>query len=131
LDSRFGFTPSEAHQILRDMGPKGREIYKGLNTVDFIVAPIVFRSYFLNTLPATSPQREAIREFVMNVYFIGDLSENICVAALLRMYPRTPEVVAWIGCAANVMKFLGLFAGAACQLFEGYARLRAAKAKAQ
>src|ERR1700694_363601 len=76
LDARFGFTPAEAHQTLRDIGPKGRGIYRAVNMVDFILAPLVFRSYFLNTLPATSSQREAVRELIMNAYFMGDLWEN-------------------------------------------------------
>jgi hypothetical protein len=131
IDVRFGFFPSEAHQILRSLGPKGREIYKEMNKVDFIIAPIVFREVFLTTMPATSPQREIIRQFLVNVYFMGDVLENICAAIMLKIYPRDILSVAWIACAGNIMKNAGFGFAVMAILFEVYVWIRATKVKTQ
>src|SRR5215471_15471859 len=35
LDAQLGFTPSGAYDTLSSLGPKGRDIYKEINRVDF------------------------------------------------------------------------------------------------
>jgi hypothetical protein len=131
IDIRFGFFPSEAHQILCSLGPKGREIYQEMSKVDFIIAPIVFREVLLNTMPAASAGRETIRQFLANLYFMGDLLENICVVIMLKMYPRDILSVAWISCAGNILKNAGICSAVLAILFEAYVWIRGTKVKTQ
>lgn len=120
LDSRIGFTPSDVSNVLRILGPKGRGIYQEINRVDFVLAPIVFREYFLNTFPASSHRRDAMREILTNTYILGDVLENVCVAIMLKAYPKILDIVAWIGCAGNLLKHFGAFAAAVLILYEAY-----------
>src|ERR1700736_4834625 len=125
LDNRFSFSVTEAHETLRSMGQKGREIYSEYNKVDFILSPIWVREFLVNTFPPSTPQRQIIRDIAANVYAMGDLMENICIAVMLRMYPRAILSVAWIGCSGNVMKQVGLVSAVLTVLFEAYMRFYA------
>lgn len=130
LDSRsFGFTPTEAYESLRALGPKGREIYKEANRVDFILAPIVFREYVLNTFPATSPRSDQLRELLANTYFLGDLLENISVAIMLKTYPKILDYFAWAGCVGNIVKNLGIALALLSIVYEIYVWFRGSKMK--
>ena len=120
MDGRFGFTPSDVEEILTSIGPKGRGIYKEINRVDFIVFPYVLREYLRNTLPPTSQQSDTVREVLVNVYMAGDVLENVCVAVLLKLYPKVIGWVAWVGCAANVVKYTGFYLALLSILYEGY-----------
>jgi len=110
LDARFGFTPVEALRTLSAIGPEGRKIYAEINKVDFIAFPFFLREYLLNTFPPTTRTRDRIREALVNTYFLGDMSENLFVAVMLKAYPRSPDFVAWGGCVGNVVKFSGIYA---------------------
>jgi hypothetical protein len=135
LDARFGFTPSDVSNVFRVLGPKGRSIYQEINRVDFILAPIVFREYFLNTFPASSRRSDTVREVLANTYIFGDVLENICIAIMLKAYPKTLDAIAWIGCAGNIVKNLGVFATTMSVLYEAYVwvrnRIRERKMKTQ
>ena len=131
LDGQFGFTASEAYETLTSLGTRGRNIYKEINRVDFIVAPIVFREFFLNTFPATSPRSDIVRDAVSNAYFLGDLLENVCVAIMLKTYPHLPGFFVWAGCAGNVVKNLGCYASLLSILYEGFVWGRGKKLKSQ
>ena len=131
LDAQFGFTPAGALETLRALNPKGRAIYKELNMVDFLIAPVVFREYLINTFPATTTNRDSVRDMLANTYLIGDLLENICVSIMLKTYPRMIDIVAWIGCAGNVTKNISFMSAIAAVLYEGYIWIRKEKVKTQ
>src|SRR5579859_2092019 len=131
LDAHFGFTPATAYEVLRALGPQGREIYREVNKVDFIITPIVLREFLLNTMPPPSPGRSSIREVLANAYAMGDLLENICVAMMLKMYPRIPDAVAWVCCVGNVVKYIGCGTAILMIVYEGVLWIARPKAKKQ
>ena len=132
LDTRImGFTPSEARETLRALGPKGRDIYKEINRIDFVLAPIVFREYLLNTFPATSRRNDFVRELMANMCGLGDLLENVSVAIMLKTYPKVLDIFAWAGCVGNVVKNVGIFFSILSVLYEAYVWIRGRKLKKQ
>jgi hypothetical protein len=131
LDARIGFTPADAYETLGALGPKGRKIYKEINRVDFILAPIAFREYLLNTFPATSPRSDLVREALANTYFLGDVLENVCIAIMLKTYPTKLDFFAWASCVGNILKSFGMYLGILSVLYEVYVYLRGSKVKTQ
>jgi hypothetical protein len=130
LDTRsFGFTPTEAYESLRALGPKGREIYKEVNRVDFILSPIVLRQFFLNTFPATSARSDQVRDLLANMYFLGDLLENASVSIMLKTYPKILDYFAWAGCVGNIVKNLGIILALLSIVYEIYVWFRGSKMK--
>ena len=117
--------------MLHALGAKGRSIYREINIVDFILAPIVFREYLLNTFPATTPKRDTVREALANTYFLGDLLENVSVSIMLKTYPQMIDIVAWLGCAGNLVKTFGICAAILAVLYEIYMWVRRTKVKTQ
>jgi hypothetical protein len=118
LDARIGFTPDTAYTALRDMGTAGRKIYVEMNKVDFIIMPYVMREFFLNTFPSKSPTRAWLRNVTFTSCSCGDLLENLCVSILLKTYPRRLDVVAWICCVGNVVKYTATGVGLLTVVFE-------------
>ena len=129
LDGRIGFTPSTAFETLRNLGKKGRDIYIEINRVDFILTPIVLREFLLNTFPATTSKSDSVREVLANTYMLGDVLENVCVAILLKAYPKELEYVAWICCVGNLAKWLGFYASTVAILYEIFVWIRGTKSK--
>jgi len=118
LDARIGFTPSTAFETLRNLGAKGREIYTEINRVDFVLTPFVLREFLLNTFPATTPKSDSGRELLANTYMLGDVLENVCVAILLKAYPKELEYLAWACCVGNLAKWFGFYASIVTILYE-------------
>ena len=118
LDALIGFTPSQAYEILRALGPEGRKIYREINLVDFVLAPLVFRELAVNTFPATSERSDGFREIFANTYMLADVLENVCVSTMLKFYPREIKGAAWIGCVGNVGKYIGIGLAAISILYE-------------
>lgn len=81
--------------------------------------PIVLREFLLNTMPPPSPRRSSIREVLANGYALGDLLENICIAIMLKTYPRIPDVVAWVCCVGNVVKNIASWTAVLMIVYEG------------
>jgi hypothetical protein len=131
LDARFGFTPFEALRTLRAIGPEGRRIYGEINKIDFIAFPFFLREYLLNTFPASSRTRDWAREGLVNMCFIGDVSENLFVAVMLKMFPRIPDFVAWGGCVANVVKYFGFYASVFSIMYETFIWFTSKKEKTE
>lgn len=129
LDARMGFIPSTAFETLRNLGAKGRQIYTEVNRVDFVLLPIVLREFLLNTFPATTSKSDSVRELLANMYMLGDVLENVCVAVLLKSYPKEFVYVAWACCVGNVAKWSGFYASILAILYEIYVWLRGTKAK--
>ena len=130
LDARFGFTPSGAYDILSSLGPKGRDIYKEINRVDFLLAPIVFREYILHTIPPTSLERDRVRDFLANAYILGEVMENTSIAIMLKTFPKLLDLFAWTGCVGNLLKWFGACGGVLSVLYEGFVWIRERKIKA-
>jgi hypothetical protein len=118
LDAQLGFTPHQAYETLRTLGPEGRKIYREINRVDFVIVPVGLREYLLATMPARSYYRESVREMFANIYGFGDLLENICVAIMLKSFPLVNEYLAWTCCAGNVAKYIGFYGAAFMVLLE-------------
>jgi len=134
LDSRIGFTPLTARETLHSLGPDGRKIYKEINVVDFLLTPIVLNAWLLDTLPPQSPPKAALRWMLAFVYMFGDILENVCVAVMLRIYPRFIDAIAWLCCIGNLLKWAGFVAALGSIVYEGAIRVgnmqRKRKAKA-
>lgn len=80
--------------------------------------PYVMREFFLNTFPSKSPTRAWLRNVIFTSCSCGDLLENICVSILLKTYPRRLDVVAWICCVGNVVKYTATAVGSLTVVFE-------------
>jgi hypothetical protein len=118
LDSMIGFTPEQAYDVLRALGPEGRKIYREINLVDFLIAPLVFREILINTFPATSGWNDSLREIFANTYMLADVLENVCIASMLKLYPQERPVMAWIGSGGNVVKNVAVILAALTALYE-------------
>jgi len=129
LDARIGFTPSTAFETLRNLGSNGRQIYTEVNRVDFVLMPIIVREFLLNTFPATTTKSDWVREFLANMYMLGDVLENVCVAILLKAYPNEFIYVAWACCVGNLAKWAGFYASTLGMLYEIFLWIRGAKFK--
>jgi len=127
LDAQIGFTPSSAYDTLSSLGPKGRDIYKEINRVDFLLAPIVFREFILHTIPPTSMERDRVREFLANTYILGDVMENTFIAIMLKTFPKLLDLFAWTGCVGNLLKWFGFCGGLLSILYEGFVWVRERK----
>jgi hypothetical protein len=127
LDAQIGFTPSGAYDTLSSLGPRGRDIYKEVNRVDFLLAPIVFREYILHTIPPASLARGRVRDFLANTYIIGEVMENTSIAIMLKTFPKLLDLFAWTGCVGNLLKWFGACGGALSILYEGFVWVRERK----
>jgi len=119
LDSLIGFTPATAHKTLLALGPEGREIYKEINIVDFVLMPVILTAWLLDTFPPRTSQRATLRWMLAFVYMFGDISENVCVAIMLRIYPRFIDAIAWACCVGNLLKWSGSAAAMVSIVYEG------------
>ena len=129
LDAQIGFTPSSAYDTLSSLGPRGRDIYKEINRVDFLLAPIVFREYILHTIPPTSLGRDRVRDFLANTYILGEAMENTSIAIMLKTFPKLVDLFAWTGCVGNLLKWFGFCGGVVSVLYEGFVWVRERKIK--
>jgi hypothetical protein len=129
LDARIGFTPTTALETLRALGPEGRKIYKEINMVDFIMTPIVLNAWLNDTFRPRSPHRATLRWMLSFVYMFGDISENVCVAIMLRIYPRFVDAIAWACCVGNLLKWSGFAAALLSIVYEAILEFRDWQAK--
>ena len=121
--------PSSAYDTLSSLGPRGRDIYKEINRVDFLLAPIVFREYILHTIPPTSLERDRVRDFLANTYILGEAMENTSIAIMLKTFPKLLDLFAWTGCVGNLLKWFGFCGGVVSVLYEGFVWVRERKIK--
>lgn len=92
LDKRGykGYTADEAHTLLADLGPKGRDLYLKLNVLDCIVAWPAAGMLSVLLGPLYNKLSWWPRANLLPLTFLVlDVSENLAIRVLLSHYPST------------------------------------------
>ena len=114
LDTRFGFSPGEAHEALTAYGSSGRQAYLRMLWLADSLYPLVYgmllilsASYFLDRgLRPGSPFRLFNLAAIDAVIF--DLIENTGITGLLLRYPDAPDSLARLASVAGILKWLAI-----------------------
>lgn len=108
LDGRLlGYTPDEAHDLLRAYGDSGRRVYAIIALTLDLVYPVTYSLFMSLVLVRGSRNRPALASFLRPfalVPFIGmlaDYSENISVLAMIARYSDT-EPSTTLATVANI-----------------------------
>ena len=102
----FGYSPSEAYQILRNMGESGRRMYLYLNMMDFIY-PFFYAIFFMNVIKRQMGKidEHSILKFIPFTACFMDIGENVCIFSMLNEYPDKLLNVAKIASYFTITKF--------------------------
>ena len=103
LDTMSYYTPAEGYQALSALGPGGRNAYRLLNYVDFVVPFANFLSLSLSNIALGSEGAGVTFPFM---YLIADFAENLAERFVLDIYPRRNDAVMTLACYFGLIKML-------------------------
>ncbi|GAB4151242.1 MAG: hypothetical protein Fur0021_14980 [Candidatus Promineifilaceae bacterium] len=120
IDLLFFYTPEQAYSMIASYGDGGRAAYRTFELTGDIIYPIVYTLFFSLLITWLFQRGFAANSKVqkLNVVPFGgglfDLLENLCIVAMLSVFPSTPAFVAVLATIFTMLKWG--FAGAAALL---------------
>lgn len=120
IDLQFFYTPEKAYSMIASYGDTGRAIYRTFELTGDIIYPIVYTLFFSLLITWLFQRGFAANSKLqkLNVVPFGgwlfDLLENVCIVAMLSLYPSTPTAIAGLATIFTIIKWC--FAGAAALL---------------
>ena len=103
LDTMSYYTPADGYRALSVLGPGGRNAYRLLNYVDFLVPLANFLSLSLSNIALGSEGAGVTFPFL---YFIADYAENLAERYVLEIYPTRNDAVMTLACYFGLIKML-------------------------
>jgi len=101
LDSLYYFTPDDGYEVLSNLGDQGRQAYRLLNYIDFILPISLFLSLSLPNLAMNKGPAYIIAPFL---YMISDYIENLAEKYVLEIYPNRHDTIMSLACYAGLLK---------------------------
>lgn len=112
IDLQFFYTPEKVYGMVASYGEEIRASYRIFEMTGDIIYPVVYTLFFSLAITWAFqrgfPPNSNIQKY--NVVPFGawlfDLFENLCIVAMLSIYPSTPAVLAWISTIFTMVKWL-------------------------
>ena len=112
IDLQFFYTPEKVYGMIASYGDEIRVSYRTFELTGDIAYPIVYTLFFSLAITWAYqrgfPADSNIQKF--NVVPFGawlfDLFENLCIVAMLSIYPSTPAALAWMATIFTMIKWL-------------------------
>ena len=112
IDLQFFYTPEKVYGMIASYGDEVRASYRTFELTGDIIYPIVYTLFFslaITWLFARGfPSNSVMHKY--NVVPFGawlfDLFENLCIVAMLSVYPSTPVALAWVSTIFTMTKWL-------------------------
>ena len=112
IDLQFFYTPEKAYGMIASYGDEIRSSYRTFELTGDIAYPIVYTLFFALAITWLF-QRGFPSDSNMLKYnvvpfgaWLFDLFENLCIVAMLTIYPSTPPTLAWISTIFTMVKWL-------------------------
>jgi len=112
IDLQFFYTPEKVYGMVASYNPEVRVAYRFFELTGDLIYPIVYTLFFALAISWLF-QRGFPSDSVMHKYnvvpfgaWLFDLFENLCIVAMLSVYPSTPATLAWISTIFTMVKWL-------------------------
>lgn len=112
IDLQLFYTPEKVYGMIASYSPEVRVAYRTFELTGDILYPIVYMLFFSLAITWLF-QRGFASTSSMHKYnvvpfggWFFDLLENICIVAMLSIYPSTPALLAWISTIFTSVKWL-------------------------
>lgn len=112
IDLQLFYTPEKVYGMIAAYSPEVRASYRLFEMTGDIIYPIVYTLFFSLAITWLF-QRGFAGNSPMQKYnvipfggWLFDLFENLCIVAMLSVYPSTPALLAWISAIFTLVKWL-------------------------
>ena len=112
IDLQFFYTPEKVYGMIASYGDEVRASYRTFELTGDIIYPIVYTLFFSLVITWLF-QRGFASNSSMHKYnvvpfgaWLFDLFENLCIVAMLSVYPSTPVALAWVSTIFTMTKWL-------------------------
>lgn len=112
IDLLFFYTPEKVYGMIASYGDEIRASYRTFELTGDIAYPIVYTLFFSLAITWLF-QRGFPTSSNMHKYnvvpfgaWLFDLFENLCIVAMLSIYPATPAALAWVATIFTMIKWL-------------------------
>jgi len=128
LDTRFSYTPAQAHEALDAFGESGRQLYLVSALTADLLFPVIYSLFLAMSLTYLLPRAFPLQSLVQRLHLLPfgmavfDYLENACVAILLASYPTELNGLARLASSFTTTKWL-LGASSIALALYGLARL--------
>ena len=112
IDLQIFFTPEKAYGMVASYSPEVRAAYRFFELTGDIIYPIVYTLFFALAITWLFQRGFSgdsdMRRYNVLPFGAGfiDLFENLCIVAMLSVYPSTPAALAWIATIFTLIKWL-------------------------
>eukprot|EP01113_Clastostelium_recurvatum_P000694 TRINITY_DN10318_c0_g1_i2.p2 TRINITY_DN10318_c0_g1~~TRINITY_DN10318_c0_g1_i2.p2 ORF type:complete len:201 (+),score=59.04 TRINITY_DN10318_c0_g1_i2:21-623(+) len=111
LDQTIGYDAMYVRDLFSLMGASGRRAYMLINIVDLVIFPVLLFTWMgvtslIGTEDNMRPPLQADGLFWAFIYMMADITENICIFALLHSYPVIPSFLVPLSSLLTLVKFL-------------------------
>jgi hypothetical protein len=136
IDLLFFYTPDKAYSMIESYGDAGRASYRTFELTGDIIYPIVYTLFFSLAITWAFqrgfPADSNIQKYNIVPFgaWLFDLFENLCIVAMLSIYPSTPAILAWTATVFTMLKWLFVIPTVLLLLY-GYVRAGMNKFKVQ
>ena len=112
IDLQFFYTPEKVYGMIASYGDEVRASYRTFEMTGDIIYPIVYTLFFSLAITWLF-QRGFASSSTTHQYnvvpfgaWLFDLFENLCIVAMLSIYPSTPSALAWMSTIFTMLKWL-------------------------
>ena len=112
IDLQFFYTPEKVYGMIGSYGNEIRALYRIFELTGDIIYPIVYTLFFSLAITwlfqrgfASNSNMHKYNVVPFGAWFF-DLLENICIVAMLSVYPSTPSTLAWASTIFTAAKWL-------------------------
>lgn len=112
IDLQFFYTPEKVYGMIASYSEDTRASYRTFELTGDILYPIVYTLFFSLAITWLF-QRGFSSKSAMHKYnvvpfgaWLFDLFENLCIVAMLSVYPSTPAALAWASAIFTLIKWL-------------------------
>ena len=112
IDLQFFYTPEKVYGMIASYGDEIRASYRTFELTGDIAYPVVYTLFFSLAITWLF-QRGFPADSNMHKYnvvpfgaWLFDLFENLCIVAMLSIYPSTPAALAWLATIFTMTKWL-------------------------